>query len=326
MRRLRVVAVLPLVLLCLVQAPSAQGSVKKLAQTGLQFLKVDVGARPAAMGGAFVVVGEGASAMFYNPAGIALFQDNIDLFVSRTQWFANIAYNAGGVVKNLGKYGNVGISFILCDYGDDFIGTRVADNEQGYIETGSLQVGAYAVGVSYARSLTDKFSVGGQIKFTGQHLGSSLMPGEATVENRVSGLAYDFGTVFYPGFKSFRFGMSVRNFSAQFKYADEPFQLPLTFKIGIAMDVRDLFGEHDNPLLIAVDAIHPRDYTERIHLGGEYWYRQLIALRMGYKFNYDEEGLTVGVGLRTKAIRLDYSFSDMADFGAVSRFSVGVAF
>jgi len=106
--------------------------------------------------------------------------------------------------------------------------------------------------------------------------------------------------------------------------------LPLTFKIGAAMDVLDLMGEHGNPLLIAIDAIHPRDYTERIHIGGEYWYNNMIALRAGYKFNYDEEGFSAGIGFQQTiagvALKLDYAYSDLGVFDAVSRFSFGISF
>lgn len=307
----------------------AYSGLKKVAQTGLQFLKIDVGARPAAMGGAFMMVGDDASAMFYNPAGIAKVKDGFNFFASRTQWIADISYNAGGLVKNLGNWGNLGISIITSNYGD-VIGTRVAATEKGYTETGNLNVGAYAVGLSYARELTNKFTVGGQIKFAAQHLGQNLFADGSTVDNKVSGLAYDFGTIFYPGFKSFRLGMSIRNFSPQLKYQKTPFQLPLTFSLGFAMDILDLMGEHSNSLIVAIDALHPRDYTERIQVGAEYMLMDMFALRGGYKFNYDEEGLTGGVGFKVDVggfdVNIGYAYSDFGVFNSVSRFSVDLAF
>ena len=325
-------SIIVLVALCFATmfAVPAHSQIKKLAQTGLQFLKVDVSARAAAMGGAFTMPGNDASAMFYNPAGMANLGHKVDVFTSRTEWIADISYNAAGVAFDLGNWGTVGASFLFSDYGDEIVGTQVG-GAAGYTITGPLDVGAYAIGLSYARALTDKFSIGGQVKYARQHLGESVLTaGEPAVENKVSGLAFDFGTIFYPGFQSLRIGMSVNNFSGQFKYADEPFQLPLTFKIGVAMDVLDFFGEHGNPLLIAVDAIHPRDYTERIQMGGEYWYNDLIALRAGYKFNYDEESYSLGAGLKHTVagttFKLDYSYSDFGRFDAVSRFSLGFAF
>jgi hypothetical protein len=326
----KILIIMGIVLISAILTMPAQATIKKVAQTGLQFLKVDVSARAAGMGGAYIMVGNDATAMFYNPAGIALMKKSLDFYSGTTQWIADINYHSAGLIKNLGNIGTVGASVIYCDYGDDMIGTRVAANEKGYIKTGSVDIGAYTLGLSYARSLTDKFTVGGQIKFAAQHLGSNaITEGGNEMENKVSGLAYDFGTIFYPGFYSLRIGMSINHFSGQFKYEEEAFQLPLTFKIGAAMDVLDLKGEHQNPLLIAIDAIHPRDYTERIHLGCEYVYNNLIAIRAGYKFNYDEEGLTAGVGfkftLRGVDLKVDYAYSAMDIFDTVSRFSLGIS-
>jgi len=276
------------------------------------------------------MVGDDASAMFYNPAGMAMMQQSVDFFSNRTQWIADISYSAAGLAKNLGNWGTVGASFIFSDYGD-IIGTRVdATKPEGYEKTGNIDVGAYAIGVSYARSLTDKFSVGGQVKYAAQHLGSSVLKeGGKAVKNEVSGFAFDFGTIFYPGFKSLRVGMSVRNFSGQFQYEETPFQLPLTFKIGVAMNVMDLLGEYENPLLIAIDALHPRDYTERIHVGTEYWFKDMFALRVGYKFNYDVESFTAGLGFKYaiagKNLKLDYSYGALGVFSSVSRFSIGIS-
>ncbi|HQU73449.1 MAG: PorV/PorQ family protein [Calditrichaeota bacterium] len=319
------------VLSALLLTTAAHSQIKKVAQTGLQFLKVDMSSRSAAMAGAYTMPGNDASAMFYNPAGIARMENNFDLFSSTVQWIADINYHALGVAKNFGGWGNFGVSMVFADYGD-IEGTQVAANEAGYIKTGSVDVGAYVVGISYARSLTDRFSIGGQVKYAAQHLGSSLLvDGDPMVKNEVGGAAFDFGTIFYPGYHSLSIGMSLNNFSGQYKYEETEFQLPLTFRIGVAMDVMDLIaGEHDSPLLIAVDALHPRDYTERLHVGAEYFYHKMFAIRAGYKFNYDEESFSIGAGLNQEVsgvkLKLDYAYSDLGLFDAVNRFSLGIAF
>ena len=227
---------LTIAFLCMVIAMPAHSVLKKTAQTGLQFLKVDVGARPAAMGGAFMMVGNDASAMFYNPAGIAAMRSTSDIFISRTEWIVDIKYDAAAFVQNFGNWGNVGVSFISCDYG--YIkGTIVADTEKGYIVTGPVDVGAYAVGLAYARQMTDKFTLGGHIKYAQERLGANHFPDYAININKASGFAYDFGTIFYPGFRSFRVGMSIRNFSPQFKYQETAFELPLTFTFGFGIKI-----------------------------------------------------------------------------------------
>ncbi|MCJ7811911.1 PorV/PorQ family protein, partial [bacterium] len=255
--------------------------------------------------------------------------------VNKTDWLVDISYNCGGLVVNLGNWGSVGASVIYADYGGNIIGTRRDPGELGYVETTepgeSLDVGAYAVGLSYARRLTNKFSIGGQVKYAYQHLGENLTNTGNISQNECSGMAYDFGTIFYPGFKSLRLGMSIRNFSPEFKYVEETFELPLTFTLGFAMDVLDLMSEeHSNSLLISVDATHPRDYTERINVGGEFTFMDIIALRVGYKYNYDEEGLTGGAGLKYSLGRLNvelgYSYSQLDVFDSVNRISVGLSY
>lgn len=309
----------------------ANAQIKKVAQSGLQFLKIDMSARAAAMGGSYIMINNDASSVFYNPAGLAKMQNTWDFNVIRTQWIADISYLGGAAAYNMENWGTVGLSFMTASYGDDIIGTRYATNAQGYVETGKLSVGAYTVGLSYAKALTDKFMIGGQVKYCYQHLGDSYIDTTGTLQrNEVKGFAFDFGTIFYPGWKSFRLGMSVRNFSPEFKYYQDGFELPLTFTIGFAMDVMDFIGKHEDPLLISVDAVHPRDYSDRINLGAEYSFMNSVFLRAGYKFNYDNEGFTAGLGLMQNFagvnVKVDYSYSTMKYFDGIHRISFGFSY
>lgn len=332
----KIIRYVSIVILSLVLAAPAHAVIKKVGQTGLQFLKVDMSARSAGMGGAFVMVGSDATAMFYNPAGLAYVNSGFDVFATSTQWIADISYSAGGLAYSLGNLGTVGLNFVSADYGT-IMGTVVSDVEAGYEKTGNLDVGALSVGAVYARQLTNKFMVGGQVRYAYQHLGSSIIPaaveGETEeIENEVTGLAYEIGTIFYPGlFSSLRMGMSIKNFSPQFKYQEEVFQLPLTFVMGFAVDVFEILGMGgSNSLLLAMDAIHPRDYTERIHLGAEFVFLNMVALRAGYKFNYDVESLSLGGGINYSmggiGLKIDAAYSLMEDFKNVMRFTIGASF
>jgi len=321
-------ALLSLFMMGTVQAQT----IKKVGQTGLQFLSIDVSARAAAMGGAFLMAGKGAEAVAYNPAGVMELDEGqkVDVYASRVEWIADIALTSVGATMNFDNWGTFGINAVISDYGTS-VGTRVSDNAAGFVETGDLDWGSYAIGLSYGRKLSDKFMIGGQAKIAHESLGSSTVD-EQNVDNSVSGVAFDFGTIFYPGFRSFRFGMSARNFSPQFKYEEDSFELPLNFRIGVAMDLFDLMGggSENNSLLLAIDAIHPRDYTERVHLGAEYWYADLFALRAGYKTNYDEEGVSFGAGLKYDVggtmVKIDYSYTDFGVFSNVNRFTIGASF
>lgn len=337
---------LTILLLVVLMVMPAQSQLKKTAQTGLQFLKIDMSPRAAAMGASFNQISGDASSIFYNPSGIADFEGTLDVFATQTQWIADINYNAFAGIYSFERWGTFGLHGIFADYGDIEETVIDATSDKGYRFTGNnVDVGAYAVGLSYGTKLSNKFMIGATVKFVGQKLGESYMPGsvwsdstgswtnENKKENKTSGLAFDFGTSFKTGFKSLSFGMSIRNFSQELKYEEESFQLPLTFIMGLSMNVMD-FMEGMNPeehsLVVAIDALHPRDYTERMHFGAEYWFMNMFSLRAGYKTNYDIEGLTAGLGFNYSVgdigVKIDYAYSDIDIFDSVNRFAVGLSF
>jgi hypothetical protein len=305
-------------------------AVDKVAQTGIKMLDVAAGARASGMGEAFTVLGQDASALFYNPSCIGEIEGNFDLSVGGTQWIADIQYLYAAAVYNAEVWGSFGFSLISPDYGE-FYGTRVTEGGAGYENTGLLDVSAFCLGVAYAREFTDKFTVGIQGKYVSQHLGENEKGDSAAgyymEDNKASTTAYDFGLLFYPGFKSFAFGMSVRNFSPRVEYEKVGFELPLTFALGVGIDILDLFGDYpDYSFNIGVDMLHPRDWVEQYHVGGEFGYKNMIFLRAGYKFNYSIEDLNAGIGFGLAGVRLDYSYSKVELYDMVHRASAGFSF
>jgi hypothetical protein len=305
----------------------------KVAQTGCGFLDIAEGARACGMGEAFTVFGQDASALFYNPSGIGEIDGNFDLSAGGTQWVADIQYLYVAAVYNADVWGSFGFSLIAPDYGEIY-GTRVDSSAAaGWVNTGLLDVSAFCAGVAYAREFTDKFTVGLQVKYVTQHLGENEFVIQDTLfvtrQNEISTLSYDFGLLFSPGFKSFTFGMSVRNFSPRVAYELVGFELPLTFALGVGMDILDFFGEHpDYSLNVGLDGIHPRDWGEQYKVGAEFGYKNMIFLRAGYKFNSYAEGLNAGVGINAAGVRIDYSYSkyDLEGVSMVNRASVGFSF
>ena len=335
-----------LVLLIIFNVP-AQAAMVKVGQTGAQFLKIDASARAVGMGSAYIMLGRDASAVFYNPACLDLMEQKYDFFANRTQWVADISYYhmslAGKLPNNMGT---VALSSIFADYGyiEGTLPVAKSINPKGYIETGDIDCGSYAFGLTYSKQINSKFTIGGQLKYIGQNLGWTYdekeSSGNGTVLNddkinNSFGFAYDFGTIYYPGWKSFRFGMSIRNFSQEFDFDvgypgseenEGRYELPLTFIMGAAIDLMDFVKISNQSLILAIDAIHPRDYTERMHIGAEYWYNDKVALRGGYKFNYDEESITFGGGIKIMGVKVDYAYSALKTFDSVNRFSIGYSF
>lgn len=306
---------------------------KKLAQTGFQFLSVVSDARASAMAEAMTSLETGSSALFFNPAGMANLGGLVDISASDNQWIADIRHNTFSVALSPanGEYGVIGFSLQTVNYGD-FYGTRVdKTTELGYVDTEIFSLTAMSAGVGYAKRLTDRFSVGGQVRYVEQDLGNSVIPvisteldtSESEVGNNLSPLAFDFGTQFKTGFKSLVFGMSVRNFSKEIKYVEEGFQLPLVFNLGISMNVLDFFegSALDQVLIVSLDASHYRSHPEQIKVGVDYRLLNLLSLRGGYISNNDESGLSFGVGVKKYGVGLDYSYTPFGVFDKVQRMS-----
>ncbi|HLF20789.1 MAG TPA: PorV/PorQ family protein, partial [Bacteroidota bacterium] len=324
------------------------------AQTGMKFLAVGASARQSALADAFTAADGSSSSLFYNPAGMARLQSFADATFSTTEWIAEIKHQFGSIALSpfSGEYGVIGISFQYVDYGE-IQATILANNTQGFLDVGTFKPTAYAVGVGYARALSDKFSVGGDVRWIKQDLGSGITEatftstgGQAdgyspvtTIDNTLGVYAFDFGIIYRTGFRSLNFGMTIRNFSREVKYQKESFQLPLTFKIGLSMNMLDLIEEDPNvhSLLVLADAEHPRDYPEEIRLGMEYTFQQMLAVRLGYVYVGDEitrkeaeYSMSYGIGLRQSfagtQFALDYSYTPFGVFDKVQRFSVQFGF
>ncbi len=315
--------------------PAITVAQEKLAQTGLQFLDIGLSPRAEALGGAFVLAGDNADALFYNPAGIAKSTTSYDFSLNRVQWFADIKYNAVGAIYRpfSGDYGVFGVSFLNASYGD-FYGTRVAaGTAEGYQDIGIFTPTSYALGVSYGKQLSDNFSIGGQVKYVKQDLGSNILEaGGPTKDNSVSGFAFDFGMMYSTAIKGFDFGMSIKNFATDFKYEQYSFEAPLTFRVGVSLKVFQLMGMSDvsQDVLVVADAVHPRDSGEHLDLGAEYTFFKMVALRVGYKVNYSEQGFTAGIGLNqdlasSMNVRFGYSYGSFGIWNSVHRFSVGLS-
>ncbi|MGA3244328.1 MAG: PorV/PorQ family protein [Bacteroidota bacterium] len=312
----------------------------KLAQTGMKFLNVGLNARQAALADAFTAADGNSVSMFYNPAGMARFDGTADLSLGSVNWIADIKQYSMSAAVAAGDLGVFGVSFQYVDYGK-IDATILANNTQGFLDVGTIHPNAYSAGLGYARALTDKFSVGGNVKLVHQDLGAGITQAsyigtagsytDATVvssNNALDVVAFDFGLIYRTGYKSLTLGMAVRNFSREVTYQKESFQLPLSFRLGVAMNVLDFLGfdREKQSLLVTVDAEHPRDYPEQMKVGLEYVFMDMISGRVGYVGPADEHSLSYGLGVQYKLFAVDYAYTPFGIFNQVQRFSVRMWF
>ena len=311
---------------------------QRLAQTGMKFLSVSISPRAAAMGNAITAEERRSASIFYNPAGAARMDQTVHVSLAQVDWIADHEYNAGAIAfrPGAGQYGVVGLSVRSVDYGE-FLGTIRAENEQGYRNIGNYSPSGTAVGVSYSRVLTDRFSVGGNVKWVRESLGEHAMDvdeeGNLTMEETsLSAYAVDFGVIYQTGFQGLNFAVNLRNFAREQVYHQEDFELPLSFQIGLSMDMAHIAGLNTDyhTLRVGLGAERPRDYHEQVKLGGEYVFQDFLALRAGYTYPTDEQNLSLGGGINYEIadvlVGADYAYTAFGIFGQVHRVGVNFGF
>lgn len=309
-----------------------EGTITRVGTTAAQFLKLGVGARAVSLGGAYVAEVSDMSAVYWNPAGFARLSGS-HLQLSNTQYLADINYNFAVFGTTVESVGSMGLSLLMVDSGDMAVRTEMQPEGTGE----QFNTLSFALQLTYARNLSDHFSIGGSLKFIQERIWHS----------KASSIAFDVGTLFTTPFRSLRLGASMSNLGPKMRmdgrdilFSEDPspntegtaeivnaqyrmdgFSMPLIFRVGLAWDAMDT-GTHR--ILITTDAAHPNDNAEYVNAGAEYTFRDLISFRAGYRNLFEpdtEQGLTAGGSLmvridRDLVARFDYAY---ADFGRLTQ-------
>ncbi len=314
------------------QSGISPNQVERVGQSGWQFLKINGDARQAGMAGAFTAISRGnANSVFGNPAALADVEE-YDVQLNTMEWIADISHQSVALATNLGDFGIVGVSLAMLDYGDipETINSPIAgENRTTPVVTGDVfSARDIAAGFSYARRITDKLSVGGNFRWMRQKIA------ELTMNN----WSLDVGTLYYTGFRSLRVAIAARNFgpdsrfggwSEEFQTESDNVRMPLDLRAGIAMDFLD---EIDSPhlLTVVVEGDHPNDGREKFHVGASNSFDNVLFLRGGYKFSYDEQRFTFGAGITYPFAgvqgTVNYAYVDFGDLTQVHMFSLGFSF
>ena len=240
-------------------------------------------------------------AIYWNPAGIAAIR-RLGYSFGYTQWFADCTFYSGAVAYNVGWASVVGISVVSFQPMEMEETTTMQPAGTGKM----LDAADIAIGFVYARQLTDKLSVGGTVRYVQSTLATE----------KLKTVAMNVGTLLHTGFKSFRIGMSMKNFGNEQRIVSENSEMPTVFNVGGSMEV---YGELGDPVSLtgAFEGAYFTDRCQRWNLGGELWLRNLLALRAGYKFQYDAESWSVGAGLKGAfsghTFHVDVSYTDFGD-------------
>lgn len=317
------------------------GTITKTGTNVGQFLKIGLGAPAMGMGGAVVSSANDATAWYWNPAIPARFNSSaVDLV--QINWLVGTKIMYAGVAIPVSGLGTIGLNVTSLNMEDMAVRTEELPEGTGeYFSAGDL-----SVAVSYARSLTDFFSIGFQAKYIQQQIWHSS----------ASTIAFDFGTIYHSQNGRLHLGSAITNFGSKLQFTGKDlsisydqipsengenntipaslttdrWDLPLQFRIGLAAEV---WQDGPNALTLELDALHPSDNTEQLNFGAEYRLWNLVALRMGYQGLFQEDGeigLTTGAGINYKLGGLmwhfDYAFADYGRLSNIQMISIGCKF
>lgn len=317
----------------------------KVGTTSANFLQMEIGARAIALGGAYVSVADDATALYWNSAGIGLVQNGNAVYQFGSR-YADIAHHYAGIVYGLGNDDKIGIMINYVDVGEMEITTMNEPDGTGQ----NFSASNLAIGLAYARQLTDRVFVGIQAKFIQENIWMES----------ANGFALDFGAIYYIEEMGIRIGMNLCNLGPDMSisgdnldfYKEKPddypgsptplstlstkeFPLPMVFSMGFSMDLVGqksiLIPSSEHKLLVAIAANDSFDAPFRNNIGIEYSWQNILSLRSGYHIGYDTSDLSFGVGINMERftsldVELDYVWNNYGDLGAINVFTLGINF
>lgn len=295
------IALIVAVLLAVSISITYAGSDSRIGTAGAQELRIPVGSRGTAMGGAVISSITGVEAIQWNPAGLAKMEGTEAMF-THLPYFVDINVNFVGMATVVEDFGTLAAAAKIISVGDIEITT--AENEEG--------TGAYynptlmVLSVSYARILTNRVSFGATAKLINERIH----------EVSATGFAMDFGFIYEPGWRDLALGIAIKNYGPQMRFSGigfnrslddrqgaakgAAFDIPSTFDMGVS------YGIYNNGpnLTTLCGNFTSSNYSQDIWSGGaEYSYDDKYFLRAGYNYADQNDyiyGVTFGGGLKFK--------------------------
>ncbi|MCY4001512.1 MAG: PorV/PorQ family protein [Bacteroidetes bacterium] len=342
-------------------------SAQRIAKYGADFLAGGVDARALGMGGAYVAHTQNVNSVYWNPAGLTQTEYPEVAYMHAERFAGVVSFDFAAIAYPVSHQSTVGLSFFRSGVNDikntlnawDAERNQPKANPESYIT--SFSAADHAFLISYARKLNDQLSVGASGKIIRRTIGNfadawgysldagaqwhndrfkvgvqiqdlstmlqswSVNTSAFTLEetNPETGNPYTFTEVFdqelptgdtYLVLPVIRLGSGVRL----------PISSHSLVTIGLDMDIA-FDGQQ-------ADAFNAGDLSFHPRIGGEFSFRNLVALRAGINriAQTESDGLdivpSVGAGIHLGPLSIDYGFGDfgglVSDLGYSHRISV----
>ncbi len=324
--------ILGAVLCCasLASSKAQTSSIQNVGTSVANVLKMSVGARATAMGGSNVAECDDITSLYWNPGATARIKEH-QVIIHRTNWIIDTEMYQFGAAYSLGDFGTIGLGLQYFTSGDILETTETQQDGTGRTFT------AYnlALGLTYSRRITTRFSTGVTLKFIQEGLD----------RERGNAIAVDIGSVFETGFlNNLKIGLALSNLGSKMSFTGVglsmqsqgqvsprvvnstlntgEWELPLLFRFGLAADV---LKSTDYRFTLASEMMDSRDYEPRLSLGSEFGFKEMFFLRGGYRFNESETTFSLGAGIRYAigklSLSIDYAYQHFGVFSNVQHFT-----
>ncbi len=284
---------------------------KAAGSTTADFLNLPVGARAAGMGGAYSAVSEEASAIYWNPAGLVQIPKLSAVFM-RAQYLEQISYQYAAYAHRLAYDSVLAGSVLLTDIGS------IPETDISGNKLGSFTPRDSVYTLSYSKAIlefSDK-DIDVSIGVSAKYIKSSIVSSAHSYAADVGVMTYNFADIPY------RLAVTATNMGGGLRYDQESNPLPLTFKLGGAV----------NPfrnMLLAADVVMPKQNRPDLVLGAELATTPNELTRLCVRGGLDAQrmrdglgGLSLGLGATLHFFSLDYAFVPMGELGTTHRISL----
>lgn len=282
-------------------------------------LTIYPGAVATGMGGAFTAFADDMSSIYYNPAGLSNFKNNISFGWQHSNWLLGLipdAYYEFGSYYYPTSRGTIGIGFTYLTIGE----VEVYDQQNNAYKFTPYD---FAISLGFGTSITNYLKLGAVVKY----FYSLLIPEEIAKKLGMEGKgtaqvpALDLGILYHP-YDYLNLGVSIQNIGPGLKYSgnEAPEPLPLTLRLGIGYYKK--FGNlsfRASGDIVKVLVNISQDYSDSglvwvlneafKHGGIELGLANVIFIRGGYFLDIygDRIGPTFGIGARYKGLIIDVS-------------------
>jgi hypothetical protein len=210
-----------------------------VSEAAALFLMISPGARAAGMGEAFVALADDATAVYWNPAGLA-FQSGKEITLMHANWLpqfsSDLFYEFGAYKHSVEGLGTFGLNLTFLNLGKQFI-----TGEDSPEVLGEFSSYEFALSGTYGTLLNENWGVGLGLRYIRSNL-SDVGAGAEKGDGKANAFAFDLSTLYkFPFNPRLSFGMNLSNMGPKITYIDaaQADPLPTNLKVGFAYKLVD---------------------------------------------------------------------------------------